>query len=500
MGGETAEVRHAKTIQRETQISEQIPLTTMWECRWEALKRTDADVQAFMATYEEPLHINPRDALTGGRVNAAKLYHATMEGEKVHYYDFTSLYPSVMSKCLYPTGAPELIFDNFDSLDDYFGFIRCKITPPRGLFHPVLPFRYQGKLLFPLCRTCVETQQVTPCTHTDIERQLSATWTTPELQKAVSVGYTLDEIERVWHFPSSSNGLFKDYMQRFLKLKQEASGYPPGVVTDVEKDEYIRDYLANEGVALDKDAILYNPALRLVSKLCMNSTWGKFCEREERTTTEIVGSQSRFSQLMFSDQYRVSQFAFLSPKVAVVTYKNPDKTKSSECSNLFVGCFTTAYGRLALYNLLEKLGRRVIYYDTDSVIFSEREGEWMPPTGPYLGDLTSELAADDFIVEFVSLGPKSYAYRTHRKHSQVKCKGVTLNARNSAVVTFDTMSALVRGFVEKTEVTPLTTSIATIKRNKKTFTLHNATLSRKLQVVYTKRIPLPDFTTLPYGF
>jgi hypothetical protein len=44
---------------------------------------------------------------------------------------------------------------------------------------------------------------------------------------------------------------------------------------------------------------------------------------------------------------------------------------------------------------------------TDSVIFVHREGEYMPPMGDFLGDLTDELDGD-YIVEFCSGGPKVY--------------------------------------------------------------------------------------------
>lgn len=58
---------------------------------------------------------------------------------------------------------------------------------------------------------------------------------------------------------------------------------------------------------------------------------------------------------------------------------------------------------------LDKLQYRVLYCDTVSVIFTSRPGEWVPPLGPYLGDLTDELndgsPGEDYITEFVSGGP-----------------------------------------------------------------------------------------------
>ena len=39
----------------------------------------------------------------------------------------------------------------------------------------------------------------------------------------------------------------------------------------------------------------------------------------------------------------------------------------------------------------------------------------MPKIGEFLGDLTSELDDDDYIVEFVSAGPKNYSFKTMKE-------------------------------------------------------------------------------------
>ncbi|XP_059574129.1 olfactory receptor 14A16-like [Alligator mississippiensis] len=60
--------------------------------------------------------------------------------------------------------------------------------------------RVNGKLMFPLCRTCAEKNQP-KCTHTDEERVLLGTWCTPELNKGITKGYKVAKIYEVWHFP-----------------------------------------------------------------------------------------------------------------------------------------------------------------------------------------------------------------------------------------------------------------------------------------------------------
>ncbi|RXN22029.1 putative DNA polymerase [Labeo rohita] len=74
--------------------------------------------------------------------------------------------------------------------------------------------------------------------------------------------------------------------------------------------------------------------------------------------------------------------------------------------NVFIGAFMTVHAQLELYDLMDKLGDRVLYTDTDSLIFVSRDGDWMPPLGDHLGELTDEIGDDDYIMEYCSSGPK----------------------------------------------------------------------------------------------
>ena len=87
---------------------------------------------------------------------------------------------------------------------------------------------------------------------------------------------------------SKSGGLFADYVDFFLKFKQEASGYPENVVSDDQKNEYIKKYFENEGIQLDKDNINNNPGLRSVMKLMLNSFWGRFGMQTNKTKVKFI--------------------------------------------------------------------------------------------------------------------------------------------------------------------------------------------------------------------
>ena len=42
----------------------------------------------------------------------------------------------------------------------------------------------------------------------------------------------------------------------------------------------------------------------------------------------------------------------------------------------------------------ENLGNHVMYHDTDSIIYTYKSQEWIPPIGEYLGNLMDELSCN----------------------------------------------------------------------------------------------------------
>ena len=144
----------------------------MWECVFRELLQRDAEAKAYvdgLKNIVDPL--NPRDAFYGGRVNAVKLLVKTEANPttKIKYVDFTSLYPDINKNGVYPVGHPIIFTENIHTnITRYFGLIQCDVLAPRGLYHPVLPFKCHNKLMFALCRTCAqECQQTFTCHHKD---------------------------------------------------------------------------------------------------------------------------------------------------------------------------------------------------------------------------------------------------------------------------------------------------------------------------------------------
>ena len=505
---------YERTQQRtQTLRAQGYTVVEMWGCDWASLKDTSLDIRTFVANLQSTEPLNPRDAFCGGRTNAVKLYHQVTPNQKIHYIDVTSLYPWINKTSLYPKGHPTFITQpGHTDIHQYFGLIQCQVLPPRGLYHPVLPYRYDSKLLFPLCARCVEEEMDKPlldrcaeCNHTDEQRALTGTWCSPELDKAVELGYEVQYIYEVWHFEETCKGLFKDYVNTWLKIKQEASGWPTGVETEEQKQTYINDYFKHEGIHLDYDKIEKNPGLRTLAKMMLNSMWGKFGQRLNKTQVQEFDDPQAFHRFLDTDSLDVRHVSIINDQMVEVHYQHQkEDIPVSPNLNIFIACFTTCWARLKLYQALEQLGERVLYYDTDSVIFLEDKGQTNPTLGNYLGQFTSELEKDDHIVEFVSGGPKNYGYTTKKGKVECKVRGFRLNSEGKTQLNYNVMRQNVLDEIQKPLLKPRQTTVNKtyqIVRDPKTYQLYTFHESKLYKLVYDKRVIDPlSFKTHPYGY
>ncbi|KAJ8943121.1 hypothetical protein NQ318_017317 [Aromia moschata] len=130
--------------------------------------------------------------------------------------------------------------------------------------------------------------------------------------------------------------------------------------------------------------------------------------------------------------------------------------------NVVIAAYVTTQVHLKLYSYLELLGGRVLYYDTDS---------YDVPMGEFLGEITDELESygpGSYITEFVSGGPKKYAYRvfsTRDKEERVVCKvkGISLNYAASQLVNFEIIKSMI---LEPMSAGPMSITSRNILRTK----------------------------------
>ena len=215
------------------------------------------------------------------------------------------------------------------------------------------------------------------CHHTDEKRMFTGTWVSLELNLAMEMGYKVVKIHEVWHFPDKTDRLFRDYIDMFLKKKQEASGWHRWCKTDEDKERYLQDYKDKEGIQLDRDDIEYNAGARTVWKQILNNLWGKMGQRPNRPKTKVVADPKYYFELLTSAGVEVTNVNLVNDEVVEMFYTMKDPfVEASDRTNVVLAAFTTAQARIKLYKVMRDLGRRVCYYDTDSVVYTVKEGEW----------------------------------------------------------------------------------------------------------------------------
>ena len=280
-----------KTLEKEKYYADEtFKLIKIWECQFRDQMKTSKRMKSFFTNHIRILKnrkflppIEPRSALYGGRVNCGKLYHEVQNNEKIHYYDFTSLYPYCCKRKHFPIGHPNIIRNpETNSIDEYEGLIFCKILPPQNLYYAVLPLHINDQIIYTLCYQCAFEKRKDKCNHSNEQRSIIGTWVSIEIKLALEKGYRIMDIYEVWNFDSISGGeknnfkgLFTDFINDCIKVKVESSGYPDANMSQEEKIKYIIDYELNENIELDISSIEINPGKRAVCKSLVNSFWGK---------------------------------------------------------------------------------------------------------------------------------------------------------------------------------------------------------------------------------
>ena len=313
----------------------------------------------------------------------------------------------------------------------WYGLIKCKVVPPKGLYQPVLPQRIKidgyEKLIFTLCKACAETRNQNNCTHTDNERSFIGTWTTDDVNTAINKGYKALRTYKVRHFNKTTDELFKGCVRRFMKIKLESGKYD----FKIKEEETNFKLKIKKSLDIDTEKFEFNPGLRSTVKLCLYSLWGKFGQRMNMSQTRYVTELAKFYELLLDDKLDNLNIQFINDKMVQMTYNFKGQLiENSKSTNIFVACFTTSHARLMLHDKLNYLQEKVLYFDTDSIIYVD-DGTKNVKTGDMLGEMTDELSGKR-ITDFVSTGPKSYSFKYDDNEQKSAIKGFTLNHEKTA--------------------------------------------------------------------
>ena len=268
-----------------------------------------------------------------------------------------------------------------------------------------------------------------------------------------------------------------------MKIKLESSKYD--FKTKEEEANFKIKIKKSSDIEVEK--FEFNAGLRSISKLCLNSLWGKFGQRSNMSQTKYVTEVLEFYEILLEDKLDDKNFQFINYDMVQMTFNFKD---------LFIVCFTTSHTRLMLYNKLDYLNEKVLYFDTDSTIYVD-DGTKNVKTGDMLGDITDELSGKR-ITNFVSTGPKSYSFKYGDDDEKSNIKGFTLNHENGSTLNYNSMSKIVKKQIRELTI------VNENKITRKNREIVNEYCGKVFKFGYDKRVIRQTnenhIDTLPYGY
>ncbi|KAF4527061.1 hypothetical protein B566_EDAN013506, partial [Ephemera danica] len=116
--------------------------------------------------------------------------------------------------------------DDYPPISELFGIVKIKFFPPHNLFFPV---KFENKLKFPLCRSCMEERRNDFGNHENVEDRFSLA---QKVKLAFKHGYIIFHMYEAWNYQKSKYD---------TNTKQG---------TESEKLDYIKMYKELEGIDL----------------------------------------------------------------------------------------------------------------------------------------------------------------------------------------------------------------------------------------------------------
>ena len=214
---------------------------------------------------------------------------------------------------------------------------------------------------------------------------------------------------------------------------------------------------------------------------------------------------------LFDSRYKTKEWEIINPKCVELKYSETDDSDiEATCISAITAAFTTANARMNLYDMLSWLHpSQICYCDTDNVMFIYNKNKPLHKApsndatdlqksvkfGKGLSEWESECQPGEFITELVVGRANSYSYKTNTGNTVIKQKGITMDAANYKLITFQTMRDLVLN----------NTIIQSEERY--TFIWDNTTkdvvtqfLSRSIRSSVHSTITTDGFDTLPRGY
>ena len=312
-----------------------------------------------------------RQSYTGGAVDVyiphnriAGSMYSTIKAlfRRLYYYDVNSLYPFVMATMPMPVGKPIAFEGDIRKTDpEAYGVFYCNIVTPAFLLHPILQRKIKGR--------------GTVAGLGSWQGWISSL----EMDNAVKYGYTF-EILRGYEF--NKGDLFSSYVNKMFELRLE---YPKP-----------------------------HP-MNLIAKLLMNSLYGKFGMRTDKTVIDIINIGSKEGKKALRElldttgesihdfiELEKNKYLFLRNSVSkVMTQSDLEDSYHGTDVNIAVASTITAGARVHMSYFKNNPNFNLYYSDTDSSVTDRPLPEFM------VGNKLGQLKLEHTIKKAVFLGPKN---------------------------------------------------------------------------------------------
>lgn len=298
----------------------------------------------------------------GGRTELFKSY-----GRNVYYYDINSSYPASMLEDM-PAGKMMEFGETHPAFlekmgEKFVGFVECEVFIPKGCQIPPLPYRHGGKLIFPT-------------------GTLKGVWSWEELKllkHGLVNGHIVKVTKSVWY---QKRPLFREFVETLYAYREKHTKECKGKKCGLKH--------CRPG---------YDEGLAAICKLMLNSLYGKFGMREDRTAIVKVGPSDPIPANGWPIDGKHDGNFWEVERNADASYIIPQ-----------ISAHITALSRIRLwYGMAEVVmkGGTLYYVDTDSIMASvmmtESEG-----LGGWKREEPNHLIEGEFIL------PKLYQLKAHK--------------------------------------------------------------------------------------
>lgn len=333
-----------------------------------------------------------RNSFTGGSVDLFKPTNLELSSndlkakEKLWYYDFNSLFPSVLRNFDFPCGNVRHFVGNILELEkNPIGFFKVNVTAPLNLKMPVLQTRI------------VRNESMSTVSPVGT---FTGWYFSEELFNARDkFGYEFEILEGYVY--SKREKLFSGYINALYEMR----------------------------VLFDKSDIR-----NYISKILLNSFYGRWAMSPYFSETKLLAEKEYLKLMEKGDITNLDEVVNFNNGHYLVIFspdmENIDRFNSLNSANVSIGiaAATTAYSRIVMSQFKNRPEFELYYSDTDSLILNvapdKLEQLYPGIIGKNLGQLKLEYEVD----KAVFLSPKCYILITAEGEKVLRIKGFNLNS------------------------------------------------------------------------